>query len=106
MNHQKEKAKIRATPEWKRLKETVRASQGGLDALTGKALRPGANLHHMDLRAENYWKLDADYFRYLNRKSHDALHFLYSYYKHDPQIIFRLQNLLYAMKEAENANRS
>ena len=106
MNHQKEKAKIRATPEWKRLKETVRASQGGLDALTNKPLRSGANLHHMDLRAENYAKLDAGFFKYLNRKSHDALHFLYSYYKHDPQIVFRLQNLLYAMKEAENADRS
>ena len=64
--NQKEKAKIRATPEWKHLKENVRNSQGCLD----------------------------------------ALHFMYSYYKHDPQIIFRLQNLLYAMKEAENANRS
>lgn len=40
MNHQKEKAKIRATPEWKNLKENVRNSQGGLDALTGKPVPP------------------------------------------------------------------
>lgn len=105
MNHQREKARVRATPAWKSLKATVRASQGGLDALTGKPLRPGANLHHMDLRPENYAKLDPKYFKYMNRKSHDALHFIYSYYKRDPQIVFRLQSLLYEMKEAENADR-
>ena len=104
--NQKEKAKIRTTPEWKRLKENVRNSQGGLDALTGKPLRKGAQLHHLDLRPENYRNLDAAKFIYLNRASHEAVHFLYTYYRKDPAIIYRLQNILYNMKEASDENRS
>ena len=106
MNHQKEKAKFRTTGEWKQFKADMKKFSGGTDALTGKPLRKGAQLHHLDLRQENYRNLDAAKFIYLNRASHEAVHFLYTYYRKDPAIIYRLQNILYNMKEASDENRS
>lgn len=51
------------------------------DAITGKPLRKGWNLHHLDMAVENYKDLDDDKFIPLNKKSHEMLHqvFRYSY---------------------------
>lgn len=105
-SHQRDKARFRATGEWKQFRSDMKAASGGTDALTGRPLRGGAQLHHLDQRAENYRDLDPRRFVYLNRKSHEAVHFLYGYYRKDPGIIYRLQNILYSMKEASDENRS
>ena len=100
MNHQRDKARFRATGEWKQFRSDMKAASGGTDALTGKPLRKGAQLHHLDMRPENYRNLDAAKFIYLNRASHEMVHFLYSYFRKDSAIIYRLQNILYRMVEA------
>ena len=105
-SHKREKARFRASPEWKQFRADMMTASGGTDALTGKPLRKGAQLHHLDLRPENYRNMDADKFIYLNRASHELVHFLYTYYRKDPGIIYRLQNILYSMKEASDENRS
>ena len=64
------------------------------DQLTLKPLRPRFNIHHLDMREENYQVLVEDRFRPLNSESHDCVHFLYRYYKKDPFIIDRLRKIL------------
>ena len=64
------------------------------DCITNKPLRNRWNLHHLDLREENYTVLKEERFRPLNSDTHDCVHFLYRYYKKDPFIIDRLRTIL------------
>ena len=64
------------------------------DCITNKPLRNRWNLHHLDLREENYTVLKEERFRPLNSDTHDCVHFLYRYYKKDPFIIDRLRIIL------------
>ena len=64
------------------------------DCITNKPLRNRWNLHHLDLREENYTVLKEERFRPLNSDTHDYVHFLYRYYKKDPFILDRLRTIL------------
>lgn len=88
------KNEFRKTLKWKRFRYELVDFYDNLDSLTNKPLHKGFNIHHLDLRTENYTKLTPERFRPLNTASHDCIHFLYNYYKKDPFIIDRLRTIL------------
>lgn len=98
MSFNEMKKAFRRTKAWKDFTKELRAERK-VDALTHSKLRKGSLSHHMDLNPDNYTVLDKDKFECLNIKSHDVIHFLYSYYAKDRSIMTRLQNILDRMIE-------
>lgn len=96
------KAKFRATKAWKEFRQKMFNKQNGKDFITGKKLYKRYNVHHADMSAENYDKLIEDNFFALNKQTHDALHFLFRYYKTDKTILDRLKQVLDKMTELNN----
>lgn len=76
---EKAKRKFRESSEWKKFRKEMYKLADGKDALTGKPLRKGWQVHHMDLNANNYANLDVNNFVCLNRKSHELVHFALRY---------------------------
>ena len=97
---QSEKTKFRSSPTWKNFRSEIKEECGGIDCITLSKLRPGANLHHCDLRAEHYEEIsDHSRFSFLNKATHDCVHFLYRYYDKDPDVLKRLEVILEKMKK-------
>ena len=97
---QSEKTKFRSSPTWKNFRREMKERCGGIDCITLSKLRPGANLHHCDLRAEHYEDIsDPSHFAFLNKATHDCVHFLYRYYDKDPDVLKRLEVILEEMKK-------
>ena len=88
------KAEFLRSLKWKRWRYTMLDYYDNKDCITNKPLRAKWNLHHLDLREENYQVLKEERFRPLNSDTHDCVHFLYRYYKKDPFIIDRLRTIL------------
>ena len=98
--NQKEKAKFRTSKAWKELRHQINVNQNGRDPITKSKLVKRFNLHHLDLRAENYNCIyDETRFVGLNPKTHDAVHLLFNVYKKDPAVIERLKELFELMKK-------
>lgn len=71
------KTKFRRTAKWKAFREKKRKEQK-VDYITGKPLSKTFNLHHCDLRSENYENItNEDNFICLNSTSHDTVHFFF-----------------------------
>ena len=88
------KAEFLRSLTWKRWRYHLVDHYSNKDSLTLKPLRKGFNVHHLDMRDENYQVLKEERFRPLNSDSHDCVHFLFRYYKKDPFIIDRLREIL------------
>lgn len=100
---QKAKKKFRGSKAWKSLRHQKNVEQGGKDPITLGKLSKTCNLHHLDLREENYEKIDdSTHFVLLNKLTHDAVHFLYKYYVKDRTVIDRLKGVLDKMVEINN----
>ena len=67
------------------------------DLITLHKLGRRWELHHEDLREENYEKLN-DNFLPCNNQTHEMIHWLYRYYVNDPGIIDRLKAEMEKMK--------
>ena len=81
MMNQKDKNKFRRSKKWTDFRKKLRKERK-VDALTGKALTPRANLHHMDLDEDHYTNLtNEDNFLFLNTQSHEIIHFFYGHGK-------------------------
>ena len=93
------KAKFRQSKEWKEFRKRMFEKQCGKDIITGKKLCKGYNVHHYDMSAENYDKLIEENFIAVNKQTHDALHFLFRYYKNDKDILNRIKQVLDKMVE-------
>ncbi|MCQ2587921.1 MAG: hypothetical protein MJ174_07385 [Treponema sp.] len=93
----RDKALFRRTALWARFKIKMSGLQMGLDKITQKPLHKGWNLHHLDLKFENYKKLDPEHFACLNLTTHEFIHWLFPYYKKDPQIIERIREMMQLM---------
>ena len=92
---QKMKRRVRQSKAWRTLRNNKNVEQGGLDPISKKKLTKTCNCHHLDLREENYTKIDnKDNFVLLNKMTHDAVHFFYKYYKDDREILNRLKDIL------------
>lgn len=100
---QKDKAKIRHTPEWNDLRQSVSDDFDRKDPISLKPLRTGWNLHHMDLDENHYSDFtketeDGDKrFIPLNKQQHELIHILYRYACKDPDYITRLLKYLDVM---------
>ena len=96
MNFNEQKKAFRKTKAWREFSKELKAERK-VDALTHAKLRKGSLCHHLDLNPDNYDKLDPANFECLNMKSHDVIHFLYNYYKKDPEVLNRLKDILHKM---------
>lgn len=89
---QKKKRNFRSSKKWKLFRHKKNVEQHGLDPITKKKLCKGCNLHHRNLSEDDYENLDnEDDFVMLNKQTHDSLHWLYRYWKKDPEILDRIK---------------
>ena len=93
------KAKFRKTKEWREFRKRIFDKQNGKDIITGKKLYKCYNVHHLDMSADNYDKLIEENFIAVNKSTHEALHFLFRYYKNDKDILNRIKQVLEKMTE-------
>lgn len=97
------KTKFRASSEWKKWRHQVFVKDNGIDYITGKKLISGCNCHHEDLREEHYKDLrDINRFRMLNKLTHKMLHWLYTYWIKDKDIVKRIVDVLEEMEQYSN----
>lgn len=95
----KKKKAFRQKKIWKTFKHQMNVKDKGIDRLTGRKLLRGYELHHLDLRPENYSVLNEDNFVSLNKMSHKVVHFIYGYYEKDRGVLDRLKEILDKMIE-------
>lgn len=95
---QRMKRNFRNTKAFKDHKKKKAIECGKVDKITQKPLRKNFSFHHEDLREENYTVLN-DNFLCCNNLTHKMIHWLWTYYKTDPQIIDRLQAEMIKMAE-------
>lgn len=88
---QKEKRKFRQSKEWKTFRAYMKMWASKKDLITMKPLYKGFELHHQDLNEAHYRNLIPEHFLPCNKKTHDFIHWLYNYYKTDPEIIDRIK---------------
>lgn len=75
------KRAVRKSVEWKELKELVFNRQDGKDALTGKPLKRGWALHHLNINPDFYDDLDPSHFIAVTPTSHQLIHTLFDNYQ-------------------------
>ena len=92
------KAKFRRSPEWKNFRKHMAELYDNKDAITGKPLRKGWNLHHIDMSVENYKDLCEDKYIPLNRASHEMLHQVFRY-------SYAIDKLVYYVHKMEEINK-
>ena len=97
---QKNKQKFRTTSTWKNKKKKEKVRAKNLDEITLKPLRKGWQLHHNCLDKKEYENMTKS-FLCCNNLTHKFIHWLYTYYKTDKQILFRIKKELEQM-EKEN----
>lgn len=91
----KEKQKFRQSAKWKKFRAYLKKECKGTDFITQKKLLKGFQVHHKDMRLENYQNLtNADRFLCCNKRTHEFIHFAYTYYLQDPEFIDRLKSVL------------
>ena len=95
---QRMKRNFRNTKAFKEYKNKKAIECGNVDKITQKPLRKNFSFHHEDLREENYTVLN-DNFLCCNNLTHKMIHWLWTYYKTDPQIIDRLRAEMEKMAE-------
>lgn len=73
---QSAKTKFRRSAKWTKFRRHMKSKQK-VCAVTGSPLGPTAALHHLDLREENYDKIDDESkFIYLSHTAHETIHWL------------------------------
>jgi hypothetical protein len=103
VSHQKEKTKFRGTKKWKDFRDRMRKKQQK-DPITGAKLGRMANLHHCDLDESHYEDIsNEDNFVFLNKMSHDVVHFFFSKTK-PHQWRERIANIIPILEKMEELN--
>ena len=93
---QKYKRKVRNSKRWKEFRKELKNKRKN-DELTNSKLSSRFQLHHLDMSEENYDDFNEDNYCCLNVKSHETIHFLFTYYKKDLSILERLKEILNKM---------
>lgn len=93
------KEKFRKTSKWKDFKKGFSTD---VDAISLKKLPKRWQLHHMDLDPSHYTILKKDNFLPLNGLSHKLVHYLYSIYRNDKDVLKRLKKILDKMDMLNN----
>jgi hypothetical protein len=99
------KEEFRKSDEWLDFRKKIAESFANKDPITGKRLAKGFNVHHMRTNQdlEGYCDLSKeDEFVPLNRYTHKLLHYLFTYYKKDKDILDRVKDALDRMCELAN----
>ena len=96
---QKAKKKFRQSKEWKEFRKLMFSKSWKIDCITGKPLRKGWQLHHLNLDETQYADLQEENFICVNRQTHETIHWLFRYFQKDPAVIDRLQNIMQKMAE-------
>lgn len=92
---QKKKRNFRQSKKWRDFRHKKNVEQKGIDPITKKKLCKGANLHHRNLNTDEYENIEnTDDFVMLNHATHECLHWIYRYYKNDPEILTRIKEEL------------
>ena len=100
---QNRKSKFRSTSPWKKFR-TYMKQKYRVDAITGKPLYKGWNLHHCDLNEAHYEDIsDESHFCCLNKTSHDVIHFLFRY-KNWREVLKNIESLLEKMEKLNEKN--
>lgn len=95
---QKVKTKFRRSKKWLDFRKKMRKKQS-TDPITNYPLRAGCNLHHKNLNPNNYQDISNEsHFIFLNKQTHETIHWLYNYYVKDDKILERIKVLLDEMK--------
>lgn len=102
---QKKKRNFRARKAWKEFKAKKKKECGGIDLITLKKLGKRFELHHEDLREENYEKLN-DNFLPCNNQTHEFIHWCFRYYKDDEAIIDRIKWEMDRMKKINQGDKN
>ena len=103
MYTQKDKTKFRTSKKWRDFRDKKRKEQK-VDPITGAKLTRMANLHHKDLDEEHYEDIsNEDNFVFLNKKTHDVVHFFFLKSK-PTEWRKRVLALIKILKEMENIN--
>lgn len=101
MNY-KQRSQFRKSDEWHKFKYKCRLHTSR-DFITKKPLERDWNLHHMDLKVQNYSDIsDMNKFLPLNKKTHEILHEIYKWYSKDHKVLDRLKQVLDKMEEYTN----
>lgn len=98
---QKKKRNFRGSKAWKQKKNAERKRAGNVDEITLKPLRKGWQLHHECLDENQYQNLKKG-FICCNNLTHKMIHWLWTYWQKDKDIIERLKSEMLRMEE-ENA---
>ena len=93
------KEKFRKTLKWKDFKKGFLTE---VDVISLKKLPKRWQLHHMDLDPSHYTDLKKDKFVPLNGLSHKMVHYLYSIYRNDKDVLKRLKKILDKMDRLNN----
>lgn len=96
---QKMKRNFRKTQRWLAFKIFMKERCGAVDAITLKKLYKTWQLHHRNLDESQYEVLNPSHFLCCNNLTHKVIHWLWTYYQKDPQIIDRLKEELEKMAE-------
>ena len=95
---EEEKKKFRRSSVWSRFRQKMRTRYHKKDFVTGKELTRTWNLHHLDMNDKNYTDLsNEDKFIPLNKDTHKFVHWFFRLYRHDPDIIKRLEAIMRLM---------
>ena len=74
----KHKQKFRSSAKWKKFRAYMKKKYK-VDAITGKPLRAGWQLHHLDMSDDHYEDLNEENFICLNRNTHKIIHEIFRY---------------------------
>ena len=97
MKHKRKSVISESGKSGKILRRKRKRSAGEKDLITLSKLGKRWELHHEDLREENYEVLN-DNFLPCNNMTHDFIHWLFRYYPKDPEIIDRIKAEMERMK--------
>lgn len=97
----REKSDFRKTSKWKYFRKDLQKKRK-VDAVTGKPLLKGWQLHHCDMSTTNYKDLsNEDNFECLNINTHKVVHFLFRY-KNWRELLKNLERILEKMETLNN----
>ena len=92
----KHKQKFRSSAKWKKFRAYMKKKYK-VDAITGKPLRAGWQLHHLDMSDDHYEDLNEENFICLNRNTHKIIHEIFRY--DTDQYLDNMNKYLCKMKE-------
>lgn len=97
---QRLKTKFRASKKWKEFRHLKYVEQKGKCPICNMKLGKTSNLHHKDLRAENYTDLSKpENFVFLCNTCHDFIHYKYKAFCREDFSFNSLQNIWKDMQE-------